>query len=212
MLTTMISSFLANKINMRAIWSITFLLFFIQVPKSFCTAQISGTVYTDAGKVKYQSNTVVYIDYIDRDFPPSENALINQEGLKFIPKVLPIVKGTTVDFRNSDDVLHNVFTPDSCAKKFNLGTWPKNEIRSYTYETVGCESVILCNVHPEMEAYVIVLQNPYFTEIDEAGHFIINNVPPGNYTLKVWNERLSADDIELIVTSTGKENVQIHLR
>lgn len=197
---------------MREIKRIWLLLFFIQILILNSVAQISGTIGTDPGKEKYKANSVVYIDYIDSDFPPpANNPKMNQKGLKFIPGVLPVVRGTTVDFLNSDDVLHNVFTPDKCADKFNLGTWPKNEIRSYTYENLGCESVLLCNVHPEMEAFIIVLQNPYFAVSDETGNFSINQVPPGKYTLRVWNERLSAEDQEITVSSTESVNVKIHL-
>jgi len=195
--------------RVKRIW---LLLFFVQILILNSVAQISGTIGTDPGKEKYKANTVVYIDYIDNEFPPpANNPKMNQKGLKFIPSVLPVVRGTSVDFLNSDDVLHNVFTPDKCADKFDLGTWPKNEIRSYTYESLGCESVLLCNVHPEMEAFIIVLQNPYFAVSDETGNFSINQVPPGKYTLRVWNERLSAEDQEITVSSSAGVNVKIHL-
>ncbi|KKL67154.1 hypothetical protein LCGC14_2137840, partial [marine sediment metagenome] len=107
--------------------------------------------------------------------------------------------------------LHNVFTPDACANKFNLGTWPKNEMRSFTYDKLGCESVLLCNVHPEMEAFVLVLQNPYFAVPDGSGNFRIDNVPPGRYTLKVWNDRLRAEEQEISVSNSGITDLQIHL-
>jgi plastocyanin len=175
-------------------------------------AQIEGKVGTDPGKEKYLPNTVVYIDFVDKEInPPAINPKMNQKGLKFIPHVLPVVEGTTVDFLNSDDVLHNVFSPDACADKFNLGTWPKNEVRSFKYEKLGCESVLLCNVHPEMEAFVIVLQNPYFAVSDASGNFKIENVPPGNYTLKVWNERLRSKDQEISVAASGLKDLKIHL-
>lgn len=175
-------------------------------------SQITGTIETDASKIKFKANTIVYIEHTDAKFSlPEKNPVINQLGLKFTPRVLPVIIGTTVDFLNSDDVLHNVFSPDACANKFNLGTWPKNETKSFKYEKLGCESVLLCNVHPEMEAYVVVLQNPYFAVTDKNGNFIIENVPPGKYNLKVWNERLRAKDQEITVPASGKLEVSYTL-
>lgn len=175
-------------------------------------SQITGKIEVDPGKEKYLANNVIYIDHVDGNFsPPDKHPVMNQIGLEFKPYVMPLLLGTTLDFLNSDDVLHNVFTPDKCADKFNLGTWTKNEIRSHTYEKLGCESVLLCNVHPEMEAYVIVLQNPYFAVSDANGNFQIKNVPPGKYTLKVWNERLNADDQEITVSSTGASKLSFKL-
>ncbi len=188
-------------------------VFFINVFIVYSSlSQIIGKVNTDVSKTKYKENTVVYIEHFDGNFaPPANNPVINQLGLKFLPHVLPVVVGTTVDFINSDDVLHNVFSPDSCADKFNLGTWPKNETNTYKYEKIGCESVLLCNVHPEMEAYVIVLQNPYFTVTDKEGNFNIENIPPGDYTLKVWNEKLKAKEEQITIPESGTIQVNFEL-
>src|SRR3989338_1756843 len=83
---------------------------------------ITGTVATP--KERDRENVVVYVDRIpDKAFPaPADHALMDQKGMAFVPHVLPVLVGTTVDFRNSDDVLHNVFTPDKIADKFNLGS------------------------------------------------------------------------------------------
>jgi len=176
------------------------------------TAQITGKVNTDLNKTKYKENTVVYIDYVEAIFPlPLKNPVINQIGLRFVPHVLPIVVGTTVEFLNSDDVLHNVFSPNACSDKFNLGTWPKYESDTHKYEKVGCESVLLCYVHPDMEAYVIVLQNPYYSVTDKEGNFIIENIPPGDYSLKVWNEKLMAKEKQISVPKSGTIQVDFEL-
>ncbi len=107
-----------------------------------CCGLCTATAGTITGKVKAHgvknsADAVVYIEKIEsQSFPaPKEHALMDQKGLKFHPHVLPILAGTTVDFLNSDDVLHNVFCPDGCADKVNLGTWPKGEKRSYTFKT-----------------------------------------------------------------------------
>jgi plastocyanin len=175
------------------------------------SGNIKGKVVTQ-GNMPVK-NAVVYIDRIPGKIfmPPAEHAIMDQRNLKFIPHVLPVLVGTTVDFLNSDKVLHNVFTPDKCADKFNLGTWSRNEIRSYTF-TRPCVVTILCNVHPEMEAYIIVLETPYFAVTDENGNFVIKNVPPGRYTLKVWHEKLKARGKRVVVPETGAINVYFKLK
>lgn len=158
-------------------------------------------------------DVVVYIDKVPGEFkPPKEHAKMDQKNLTFIPHVLPILAGTTVDFHNSDDVLHNVFTPDKCAEKFNLGTWPKGQVRSYTFKQAGCVAVLLCNVHPEMEAWVVVLQNPYFYKTGKDGVFKIENVPAGKYTLKVWHEKLKGKPQEVTVPEKGEVTVNFVMK
>ena len=98
------------------------------------------------------ADAVVYVSAIPgKTFPaPEAHAKMNQLNMIFVPRVLPVLVGTTVDFLNSDAVLHNVFTPDACADKFNLGTWPKGQTKSYTFKK-ECAATLLCKVHPEMK-------------------------------------------------------------
>lgn len=150
---------------------------------------ISGTV-TSRGEAV--ADAAVYIDSINGDFtPPKKNPVMDQKNLTFIPHVMPILIGTTVDFINSDDILNNVFTPSWAGRKFNLGTYPRGIVRSFTFDRLG-EVVILCNIHPEMEAYILVLKNPFFAVTDKEGKFSIPGIPSGKYTLIVWHEDLKS--------------------
>ena len=164
--------------------------------------------------VKNSGDAVVYIDAVGgKTFTPQKNhPVMDQKNLKFVPHVLPVVAGTTVDFLNSDDVLHNVFSPDACAEKFNLGSWPKGQTRAYTFKNQGCSPVLLCNVHPEMEGYVITLQNPYFAVSDKDGNFTIKNVPAGKYTVKIWHEKLKGASQEVTVTESGSTEVTFEIK
>lgn len=118
--------------------------------------------------------------------PPAAPALIDQFRLRFVPTVLAVLPGSAVEFRNSDALLHNVFSPPGPGDGFNLGTYPKGEFRSHTFTELG-PHVILCHVHPEMVSRVIVIDTPLHAVVDPEGRFHIESVPSGRYTLKVWH-------------------------
>jgi plastocyanin len=159
------------------------------------------------------ADVVVYVEKAPGAFPPpKQHPIIDQKNLAFVPHVMPVVVGTTVDFRNSDQVLHNVFTPDKCAKKFNLGTWPKGEVRSVAFDTPGCAPVLLCNVHPEMEGFVVVLQNPFFAVTDKSGLYAIHDVPAGTYTIKTWNRTFLAVTQTVVVPKEGDVTCNLALK
>ena len=153
------------------------------------TGTISGEISVSG--VRSPENVLVYLENVKGDWkPPQDPPEIDQKKLIFIPRVLPVVKGTTVLFRNSDPVLHNVFWPKSAdgsyAKK-NLGSWGKGGTRKFKFDKEG-SVVLLCNVHPDMEAHVVVLQNPFFALADKDGNYEIKDVPAGEYTVKTWYE------------------------
>ncbi len=160
--------------------------------------------------VRDSADAVVWIAAVPgKTFPaPKEHAKIDQVNLVFHPHVLPVLVGTTVDFLNSDAVLHNVFTPDGCADKFNLGTWPKGQIRSYEFKR-ECVAALLCKVHPEMEAFVVAVPAPYFAVTKADGSYQIPEVPDGNYTVKVWHPKLKGTQKSVTVTGATAADFEI---
>jgi plastocyanin len=156
------------------------------------------------------ADAVVYVDKIaGKTFPPpAAHARIDQKDMVFTPRVLPVLAGTTVDFLNSDPLLHNVFTPDKCAEKFNLGTWPTGKVKSYTFKQ-PCAATLLCNVHPEMEAFVVAVPTPYFAVTDKSGAFTIHNLPDGTYTVKVWHPKLREATRQVTVAGDTKADFEI---
>src|SRR2546428_6078924 len=120
------------------------------------------------------ADAVVYVAKIaGKTFAaPAAHAKIDQRNLKFAPHVLPVLAGTTVDFLNSDPVLHNVFSPDSCTDHVNLGTWPQGQVKSFTFKK-DCFAALLCKIHPEMEGFVAVLPTPYFAVSGPDGSYLI---------------------------------------
>ena len=152
--------------------------------------EIKGKVSVQG--IKSAENIAVYVDAIpEQKFPaPQEHVVIDQRKMAFIPHVVVVHQGTTVDFLNSDSVGHNVYWPSVSGNKklsHNLGTWPKGEKKPFQFNDVGVAS-LLCNVHPEMSGYVVVVPTPYFAVTDKDGNFEIKNSPAGKYTLKTWSE------------------------
>jgi plastocyanin len=170
--------------------------------------ELKGTV--KAVGVKDSADAVVYVDAIPgKSFPaPTAHLLMDQKNLVYVPHVLPVLTGTTVDFRNSDKVLHNVFSPDKCADKFNLGSWPQGQVRSYTFKT-PCVATLLCNVHPEMEAYVVALPTPYFAVTDKSGAYCIKDLPDGSYTVRVWHPKLKETSKPVAVAGVATADFEI---
>ena len=166
-------------------------------------AVIKGVV--EGGKRIKKSPVVVYLSAAPGEFiKPADNPTLDQRNMTFIPHVLPIQTGTTVDFLNNDEVKHNVFSPDH--EKYNLGTWPKGAIKQYTFNKKGVYAQ-LCNVHPEMESFIVALDTPYFVLTDRDGNFELQGVPPGSYTIKVWHEKLRFKKQQIAVSEKGVENV-----
>jgi len=152
--------------------------------------EIKGKVSVQG--IKSAENIAVYVEAIpDKKFEaPKDHVVVDQRKMAFIPHVVAVQQVTTVDFLNSDPVGHNVYWPSiSGDKKLkgNLGTWPKGEKKPFQFNNVGVAS-LLCNVHPEMSGYVVVVPTPYFAVTDKDGNFEIKDIPAGKYTLKTWSE------------------------
>lgn len=161
------------------------------------------------GKVTgMKGKSVVYVDTIaGKTFPaPANHPVMDQKGLVFSPHVMVVQQGTTVDFLNSDTVAHNVFWPsiggDKKATK-NLGTWPKGEKKSFAFDKAGVVP-LLCNVHPDMAAYIVVSPTPYFAETDDSGAYKIKDVPDGSYTVTAWHEGAKNQSKPVTVAGGGK--------
>jgi hypothetical protein len=133
---------------------------------------------------------------------------MDQKNLTFVPAVLPVVRGTTIEFINSDDVQHNVFSPSDLAGKFDLGTYGPGATRTVTLDQAG-EVLVLCNIHMEMEAKVLVLDTPYFATATREGRYRIGDVPPGAYAVRVWRGTWLATRRTIDVPASGAMSVDL---
>ncbi len=139
-----------------------------------------------------------------------ETRRIAQHGAIFLPHVLPVVVGTTVEWPNDDNIYHNVFSM-SDAKQFDLGLYkgapPDKRV---TFDKPGRVDVF-CSIHENMHCIILVLENPYFASTDENGDYKISNVPPDTYKLKAWHERLPADEQTVVVPTNGEAKADFTL-
>jgi plastocyanin len=134
-------------------------------------------------------NVVLYVQNApDVDAAPTAHATMRQDDERFMPHVLPIVRGTTVDFPNADDVFHNVFSLSS-THTFDLGRYPKGSAKAVTFEKSGIVQVF-CHIHSDMSAVILVLDGPHFAQPATDGRYVIDDVPPGEYTVVGWHERI----------------------
>ena len=137
-----------------------------------------------------RKTTLVYLESVPGKFaPPAEPAVMNQQGNTYVPRVLPVLLGTQVEFRSGDPELHNVNARASKQQLFNQAVLP-HQMFAKKMEQAGVVH-LSCNVHKEMSADILVLQNPYFAKPDAQGSFTIEKVPAGTYSLRIFGPELS---------------------
>ena len=163
----------------------------LMVSELLLGAAFAGTL---EGRVRVRHTTadldsfVVSVDDIDGPFSvPTRPVMMDQKSLRFVPHVLPILVGTSVQFPNSDPLAHNVFSISE-AKRFNLGLYGPGTVRQVRFDRPGVVQ-LLCNVHLEMSGYIVVLKNPYFARTAADGTYRIAGVPAGKHRVRCWHER-----------------------
>jgi hypothetical protein len=104
--------------------------------------------------------------------------------MQFVPRVLAVPVGSTVELPNNDRVFHNVFSFTN-GKPFDLGLYPTGASKRITLDRAAVNR-LYCNIHPHMGAYIVAVDSPYYATTDRAGAFAIAGVPPGRYTYRAW--------------------------
>jgi plastocyanin len=112
---------------------------------------------------------------------------MHQRDEMFVPHVLPVLVGATVEFPNDDHLFHDVFSLSS-TRTFDLQRYPQGTSRTVSFPKAGIVEVF-CHIHSDMSAYILVLDNPFFVIPDGQGHFVLDGVPPGDYRMVAWYER-----------------------
>jgi plastocyanin len=147
------------------------------------------------------SDAVVWLTALDYpaepQISPARRTLqLVQKHKTFLPHLLVVPVGSTVEFPNRDPFFHNVFSLFE-GKRFDLGLYEAGSTRTVVFNRIGI-SYIFCNIHPEMSAVVVALKSPYYAVSDIKGAIAIPNVPVGRYELQVWHERVLPDTLNAL--------------
>lgn len=137
--------------------------------------------------------------------PPAENPVLDQRNEQFHPYILPVLVGSTVEFPNNDKVFHNVFS-FSKTKTFDLGKYPTKTSKTVTFDKTGIVSVY-CEIHSHMNAFILVLPNPWFCQVREDGAFRLPDVPAGTWTVKVFFGR--GEQLSKTITLAKDQNLEL---
>ncbi|MBC8133697.1 MAG: TonB-dependent receptor [Deltaproteobacteria bacterium] len=133
---------------------------------------------------------------------PKADAVVDQSGCVYRPRVQAVMPGQTVQIKNSDQTLHNVHTYKGASTVFNQAQIPGMGPMSKTFSDGGQIIKFKCDVHPWMTGYVAVATNPFFAVSAADGSFAIDKLPAGTYTLEAWHERLGSRTADVTVTET----------
>lgn len=173
---------------------------------SYKSDQSSHSSHSSGGTF---NKVVVYLEYESNTpyfAPPSKLPALTQKNAEFVPAVLPILKGSTVNIKNEDKIYHNVFSLSEL-RPFNIGRRPRGENVPIDFNQAGVIRVF-CDIHSNMSAYIIVLNNPFFVHPDEHGNYSLTDIPAGKYKVHVWHERMEAKN-QSVEIKEG-ETVQIN--
>ena len=161
--------------------------------------QISGRVRVVGNAERSPSVLIIYAEALDAR-PPMQRKRYQllQKNKSFVPRVLAVPVGSSVEFTNEDLIFHNVFSL-SPPKPFDLGLYRAGASKSRIFMEPATYRVF-CNIHPQMTGVLLVLATPYITEADASGAYRLE-LPPGRYRVTAWSERAQPATQEITVSS-----------
>jgi plastocyanin len=180
------------------------------------SVHVDVTHMHESTALKHSSNAGVVVWLT----PNSNNALpptarwaqrytLAQKDKQFIPHILVVPTGSSVDFPNLDPFFHNVFSLFN-GKRFDLGLYEAHTQRTVQFDRDGV-SYIFCNIHPEMGAVIVTLSTPYYAISTRDGSILLHGVPPGSYRLHVWAENAPLDRLDALGRNVeiGPQNMNL---
>ncbi len=169
-----------------------------------------GATNAGAGGV---DETVVWFERLPAGMavppPAGPHPTLEQRRQQFVPRVIALQAGTSVDFPNRDPVYHNVFSV-SPARRFDLGKYREGQSRSVRFDKPGVVRVF-CDIHSDMAAFIVVIRHHLFARADASGRFTLPAVPGGDYTLKVWHPSRGESHQSVHVPDRGAADVTVRI-
>jgi len=159
-------------------------------------------------KAKDLSEVVVWVEG-PKVAPPPAKATINMTKKRFEPHLVVVPVGGEVAFPNMDPILHNAFSV-SGENRFDLELYKKPKSRAHTFQHPGIVRVY-CNIHPQMSAFVVVRDNPFWAQVGVDGRFSIDGVPAGSWVVKAWHARAGEISHAVQVPEAGTSDLALTL-
>lgn len=182
---------------------------FLILPPIAYAGKIHGSITSNEELKESQTAAVVWVEGLKDDEAKSQSPVISQSGLQFLPRVLAVPVGQTIQFPNEDDVSHNVFSLSE-AKKFKLGIYPKGESRDVTFEKVGIID-LFCSIHRHMHAVIVVTPSSHYCQTEIGKVYEIDSIPSGKHSLKIWNSKLKVITREFEMPASGTLELNLSL-
>jgi plastocyanin len=163
------------------------------------------------------SDAVVYVERVPAEVDSAlavaaaaaPRPQLAQKNQSFVPRVVPIAVGSAIDFPNLDPIYHNVFSL-SKPRRFDLGKYPRGQSKTVVFNRTG-QINVYCDIHSEMEAFILVLPHHAFTQPRPDGSFELAALPPGHYTLHVWHPDFHEIERQVDVPPDGDLAVDLSL-
>jgi plastocyanin len=156
------------------------------------------------------ANAVVIVKGAKGDAKPTE-VTFDQKGCDYAPHVLAFPAGSTVKITNSDGILHNIHTYSTANPSFNMAQPKFKKVISKTVDKPETIKVT-CDAHGWMRGWWVATDTPYFAVTDDKGNFTIKDVPAGNYTVEVWQEKLGTADQKVDVKDGASASANFSLK
>jgi plastocyanin len=143
-----------------------------------------------------------------KNFPVrTDKVTLNQEGCIYKPHVVAVQKGQPFNVINSDETTHNVHPLPRDNREWNKSQTARAPAIEYAFPRAEIKIAVKCNIHPWMQAYIHVLEHPYFSVSSADGSFEIGNLPPGTYTVQALHEQLGEQEMEITVGSSESKQL-----
>ena len=162
------------------------------------------------GKSGGLANAFVYIEkgLEGKTFEPAPApVMLDQHGCMFVPRAIGMQSGQTLDVKNSDTVSHNIHPMPKNGREWNEQQSPNSPDLHHKFVRPEIMIPVKCDVHAWMHAYIGVVEHPYFAVTGEDGSFEMKNVPPGDYTMAVWHEKLGDQTQQVHLANSAKAEV-----
>lgn len=184
----------------------------VEVGHPLTASHVSQAGAGDRLVAEVRREAVVYFDDVPDDPAPLSpvRARMHQANETFVPHILALVTGSTVDFPNDDRIYHNVFSL-SKPKPFDLGRYAAGRSKAVTFDRPGIVRVF-CDIHSHMNAFILVFDHRFFAVTDADGRYRIDQVPPGTYRVTAWYEGIAVQTLRVSVPVGGTADLDFRLR